>query len=249
MIRLNWDESMKKLVADWTKNRRFEEFLELERNVKSYVDNNLPFIKLEKESYLTKEGILIQFFPYESIISSLVRFSVSFSSTNNSTLKFDRIESNIAMNDLQKRMETLKTAGLLLEAMSTLETHQTDDDSNGSEAADIQYPYYKSCMSCYRLVVSGWFLLFRRQKALHDKIIAELNATDALQATSKVKTHPDSEAFEWAKKWISFNSKLGSGGIMTSDKELLIGILKVLSPHRQEAATELKGMLNNIIVS
>mmetsp|Transcript_15668 Transcript_15668/g.25751 ORF Transcript_15668/g.25751 Transcript_15668/m.25751 type:complete len:295 (-) Transcript_15668:83-967(-) len=70
MLRLNWDESMKNLVADWARNKRFDEFVELERNVKSYVEKNLPFITLDRCNYHTKNSILLEHYPYESIISS-----------------------------------------------------------------------------------------------------------------------------------------------------------------------------------
>ena len=157
---------------------------------------------------------------------------------------------------IEKRIETLITAGKLLEAMSTLELQQIDDDSNASEAAvaetETQDPsYYKSCTNCYRIIVSGWFLLFRQKKALQDKIISELNATDILETTSQLKTHPDTEACAWAMKWMSFNSriaqrKLDSCGILPSDKPLLIGISKVLSPNRQEAALEFNDKMNQV---
>ena len=67
---------MKKLVADWAKNKRFDEFVELERNVKSYVEKNLPFITLDRGNYHTKNSILLEHYPYESIISSCVRFAI-----------------------------------------------------------------------------------------------------------------------------------------------------------------------------
>ena len=230
---------MIKLVADWTKNKRFDEFVELEKNVKSYVDNNLPWLRLEAVNH-SNESILMQHFPYENIISRFVRYSISASSAedNVSTDKIDKQQLKSEMEDLQKRMETLATAGKLLESLSTLETEHTLSD-----------PYYKCCTNCFRMVVSGWFLLFRQHKALNDKIISELNAEDILMITSQLKTHPDVESYEWAKKWISFNSRiekenLGSCGILSSDKPLFVGISKVLSPG--ETASDFKDKMNQV---
>jgi hypothetical protein len=229
---------MIKLVADWANNKRFDEFVELEKNVKSYVDNNIPWLRLETVNH-SNENILMQHFPYENIISRFVRYSISASSAedNASTDKIDKQELKSAMGDIQKRMETLATAGKLLESLSTFETEHTLSDS-----------YNKCCTNCFRMVVSGWFILFRQHKALNDKIISELNAADILSITSQLKTHPDVEAYEWAKKWISFNSRiekenLGSCSILSSDKALFVGISKVLSP---ETASDFKDKMNQV---
>lgn len=244
---------MKNLVADWAKNNRFEEFVELERNVKSYVEKNFPFITLERDNYHSNTSILLEHYPYENIISSCVRFAISASDkvstekTDSSGSKFDKNEAKFAMIDLQKRMEALSTAGKLLEAMSALETQRTEDDNNsGKEAADMLDSYNKSCTNCFRLVVSGWFLLFRQQKTLHDKIIAELNASDILSTTSKLKILPDGESYAWANAWISFNSRSGRGGIQPSDKPIFLAIAKMLSEHRQDMASEFNDKLKQI---
>src|SRR5210317_1605865 len=78
VLRLDWDKAMKKLVADWAKNKRYDEFVELEKNVKSYVDKNIPWLRLETVNY-SNESILMQHFPYENIISNFVRYSISAS--------------------------------------------------------------------------------------------------------------------------------------------------------------------------
>lgn len=75
-----------------------------------------------------------------------------------------------------------------------------------------------------------------------------MNAADILSITSQLKTHPDVEAYEWAKKWISFNSRiekenLGSCSILSSDKPLFVGISKVLSP---ETASDFKDKMNQV---
>ncbi len=70
---------MTNLVVDWTKNNRFEEFVELEKNVKSYVENNFPFITLERDNYHSNTSIVLEHYPYENIISSCVRFAISAS--------------------------------------------------------------------------------------------------------------------------------------------------------------------------
>ena len=233
---------MKKLVADWSKNRRFDEFVELERNVKSYVEKNLPFIILDRDNDHTKTSILLEHYPYESIISSCVRFAITAPERDNADStdkKFDKNEAKIAIVNLQKRMEALLTAGKLLEAMSALETQQTKEDE---EAADMLHSYYKSCTNCYRLIVSGWFLLSRQKKGLHENIIAEMNASDVLSATSELKILPDEEAINWANKWISFNAKSGKGGILPSDKPIFLAIQKVLQPNdtTSEFADKLK---------
>eukprot|EP00985_Skeletonema_marinoi_P018902 scaffold10698_cov213-Skeletonema_marinoi.AAC.9 len=251
MLRLDWDKSMKNLVADWAKNKRFDEFVELERNVKSYVEKNLAFITLDRDNYHSKKSILLEHYPYENIISSCVRFAISApadkDNTESSGSKFDKNEAKIAMFDLQKRMEALATAGKLLEAMSALETQQTEDDNNTSEeASDMLNSYYKSCTNGYRLVVSGWFLLFRQQKTLHDKIISELNASDILSTTSKLKILPDGEAYDWANTWITFNSRSGRGGILPSDKPIFLAIAKVLLPHRQDTSSEFNDKLKQL---
>ena len=248
MLRLDWNKSMKKLVSDWAKTKRFDEFVELERNVKCYVEKNLPFITLERENYHSKKSILLEHYPYENIISSCVRFAISASDSADSPgSKFDKGQAKIAMFDLQKRMEALATAGKLLEAMSALETHQTEDDNkSGKEAADVLNSYNKSCTNGYRLVVSGWFLLFRQQKTLHDKIIAELNASDILSTTSKLTILPDGEAYAWANAWISFNFESGGDGILPSDKPIFLAIAKVLLPHQQELASGFNDKLKQV---
>lgn len=233
---------MKKLVADWAKNKRFDEFVELERNVKSYVEKNLPFIILDRDNDHTKNSILLEHYPYETIISSCVRFAITTPERDNADTpdkKFDKNEAKIAIVDLQKRMEALLSAGKLLEAMSALKTQQTEEDE---EATDMLHSYYKSCTNCYRLIVSGWFLLSRQKKILHEKIIAEMNASDILGATSNLKILPDEEAFAWANAWISFNTKSGNGGIMPSDKPIFLAIQKVLQPNdtASEFADKLK---------
>lgn len=248
VLRLNWDKSMKMLVADWAKNKRFDEFVELEMNVKSYVEKNLPFITLDREdNNHTKSSVLMEHYPYESIISSCVRFAISTpdkGSEDTTSDKFDKNEAKIAIFDLLKRMEALTTAGKLLEALtSTLETEQTDD---GDETADTLNLYHKSCTNCYRLVVSGWFLLFRQQRILHDKIIAELNASDILSTTSRLKILPDGEAYAWANTWISFNSRSGRGGILPSDEPIFRAISKVLLTNRQDVASEFDEKLKQL---
>lgn len=156
VLRLDWNKAMIKLVADWANNKRFDEFVELEKNVKSYVDNNIPWLRLETVNH-SNENILMQHFPYENIISRFVRYSISASSAedNASTDKIDKQALKSAMGDIQKRMETLATAGKLLESLSTFETEHTLSDS-----------YNKCCTNCFRMVVSGWFILFRQHKAL-----------------------------------------------------------------------------------
>lgn len=236
------------LVADWAKSKRFDEFVELERNVKSYVEKNLPFITLEGEdAYHTKSSVLLEHYPYETIISSCVRFAITAcdkGSEDAPSNKFDTNEAKITIFDLQKRMEALATAGKLLEALtSTLETEQADD---GDEAVDALNSYYKSCTNCYRLVVSGWFLIFRQQKSLHEKIIAELNASDILSTTSKLKILPDGEAYAWANTWISFNSRSGRGGILSSDEPIFRAISKVLLTNRQEMASDFDKKLKQL---
>lgn len=250
VLRLNWDKSMKLLVADWAKNKRFDEFVELERNVKSYVEKNLPFITLDREDdNHTKSSVLLGHYPYESIISSCVRFAITApdkGSVDAPSGEFDKNEAKFAIFDLQKRMEALATAGKLLEALtSTLETEQAED---GDEAADTLNSYYKSCTNCYRLVVSGWFLLFRQQKTLHDKIIAELNASDILSTTSKLKILPDGEAYAWANTWISFNSRCGRGGILPSDEPIFRAISKVLLTNREDVASEFDEKLKELFL-
>ena len=127
---------MKKLVADWAKNKRFDEFVELERNVKSYVEKNLPFIILDRDNDHTKNSILLEHYPYETIISSCVRFAITAPERENADStdkKFDKNEAKIAIVDLQKRMEALLTAGKLLEAMSALETQQTEENEKAAD--------------------------------------------------------------------------------------------------------------------
>ena len=234
---------MKKLVADWAKNKRFDEFVELERNVKSYVEKNLPFIILDRDNHHTKTSILLEHYPYESIISSCVRFAITAperETADSTDKKLDKNEAKIAIVDLQKRMEALLTAGKLLEAISALETQQTEEEDE--QAADLLHSYYKSCTNCYRLIVSGWFLLSRQKKVLHEKIMTEMNASDILSATSNLKILPDEEAYAWANTWISFNAKSGEGGIMPSDKPIFLAIQKVLQPNdtTSEFADKLK---------
>lgn len=91
MLRLNWEEAMNDLVADWTQKKRFEDFIELESNVRAYVNKNLIDLTCEydhrartknewergDQSVALSDRMRFSHFPYESVINSAVRDAIS----------------------------------------------------------------------------------------------------------------------------------------------------------------------------
>eukprot|EP00804_Cyclotella_cryptica_P029673 CCRYP_019047-RA/>CCRYP_019047-RA protein AED:0.42 eAED:0.72 QI:0/0/0/1/1/1/2/0/324 len=79
MLRLDWDATMEALVDDWIKSNKWSSFTELERNIRAYVDNNLPFLVLKwrkdaaydrdhaMKSINIADRIRLSHFPYEKL--------------------------------------------------------------------------------------------------------------------------------------------------------------------------------------
>ena len=233
---------MNNLVSDWSENKRFEDFVELESNVQGYVEKNSSFITLERTNNQSKESLILEHFPYELIISNCIRYAISAPKKENATdsgSTCDKNEVRNAMLSLQARMESLSSAGKLLEAMSALDMN--DENNCTHDAATMVTSYRKSCNNCFRLIVSGWFLLFREQQAMK-----MMNASDILTTTTKLDILPDAEAYAWANTWISFNAKSGGGGILKSDRAIFLAIANMLQTNRKEMANEFNDMLEKL---
>jgi len=85
MLRLHWEEAMGALVDDWaqklgTPGGTGDNFVELERNVRRYVRNNL-LDPMHYESNPMSMGLAdhlgFHLFPYENIIARIVNGAVS----------------------------------------------------------------------------------------------------------------------------------------------------------------------------
>ena len=222
---------MEALVADWTQNDRWDDLIELESNVRMYVDKNLPFltmnwkedrndrdsegeVSMAMQSIMTSDRVRMELFPYETIISSAVRAAISGNKEVSPEKSNDTDNKNIEneMVELQERMKVLSKAGTLIDSMTMVKVepinatnegsdHDVSIDDDGNDGWNI---YYSSRSNCYRRVVSGWFLLWRQMRETNRKRVAKSAASDIIKTTAKMEIHPDEETYLWAKKWINF---------------------------------------------
>mmetsp|Transcript_13094 Transcript_13094/g.21386 ORF Transcript_13094/g.21386 Transcript_13094/m.21386 type:complete len:350 (+) Transcript_13094:432-1481(+) len=335
LLRLDWKESMGALVHDWTSphqnnaKQRFDDFIELEHNVRTYVRKNITDLTHIEKSYVLEykhanKGIIersssisledhirFRYFPYEDLIVRIMNRAIGRDGEYVlSTHELNSIggdEKKKPMAEVHGRIGLLARAGTLLDAM-TSSFHDADgggDNDNGDDTNDNEDKklitsnntynnnqhlwtiHHTSCSNCYRSVLSGWFLLYRRLREANRKILAddsELDASDVLEATTKLDVHPEEEALVRAEEWIEFcctgvdaaaggreaeeggtggegagekgadglegGKTLLLGGILPSDKPLLMGVVKILSmsenSKRRMQAIELDEKLNEL---
>lgn len=283
---------MDALLEDWTRRDRFDDVLELERNVRGYVDKNLIDLthmetrsvrEWEREVRTTGAGwrgeasppsgslfdhLRFHHFPYERIVADTVNRAIggeyAFSLHELKTIGREGEHGHKrSLVELHGRISLLSKAGKLLDAMARFGANEaaamTDDDDHDGEVTAERNDnnhgwsnHHTSCSNCYRSVLSGWFLLFRRLRETNKRILsdARADAGDIFKATAKPTTHPEFEALVWAEKWIDFctakdNRKeegvdgeecteragetLLLGGIVASDRPLLMGVVKILA--------------------
>lgn len=242
---------MDALVSDWQKDGRWDNLLELENNVRNYVDKNLPYLSLsfedEDEMYDRTDGgmpsmklvdrIRLDHFPYETIISGAVKHAISGDVILiPSQIKDSDLEMQKIMAELYERISMLSNAGKLLDTMTNFELE------SGTEDETTWTAHRTACSNCYRLVVSGWFLLWRRLREANKQMIEESEASEVLKATSAIDIHPEEEIYVWSNKWIDFCTLRREvegedsedeltllGGIAQKDKALMMGVSKMMS--------------------
>lgn len=251
MLHLNWDRAMKALVDDWTENNKWNSFVELENNVRAYVNNNLPFLILKwkkgeielvggNEGMQLSDRIRINHFPYEQVILSAAKHAISGSVL----LESNKHLGGRKLAEIEARQAILRDVEKILSSMADFKFDQQFNSRLEWTA------HHQPCSTCFRLVVSGSFLMWRR---LCDAGDAEVHAINAAEE----------EMCSRAKKWLSFCtngqvdedgtidiSKNIIGGIDQTDKALLMGIVKGLSlsknPVHQAESSELKSIISDL---
>ena len=267
---------MSALVDDWSQKARFGDFLELERNVRSYAAKNMVDLnhyefervkewegdEILQHSVTLEDHIRFHLFPYERIINGAVQHAIS-GRVVLSTIKLKELggdKNKLAMAELHERILMLSRAGKLLDAMtSTNQTQKENKEGEGegetqSNNATGWTKHHTSCSNCHRSVISGWFILYRRLKEANRTMLLDrgASAADVLDATTKLDIHPEVEVYDWTRKWTDFvgGNKGRKLGVLDSDKPLLMGVVKVLSmsenSNSQEHSKELNGKIGHL---
>ena len=271
---------MNALVEDWSQKQRYDDFIELESNVRTFVSKNiLDLTHYENESVQEYENshalqhtmemedyIRYNMFPYERIILDAIKHSISgkiiFSNYKVGELGGDT--NKLAFTEVQERILQLSRAGRLLGAMTSVEKKkkkkkemkqkspkgdEEDVDEEGANTSIEATHYHISCSNCYRSLVSGWFLLYRRLKKVTTMMDADMNTT----VESKEDIQPEHEMHSRVCKWIAFCNKVSDNDqVLLSEKDmpLLMGVAKVLSKSeqvgRQIQAAELQKQIEKL---
>ena len=253
---------MNALVEDWSQKQRYDDFIELESNVRTYVSKNiLDLTHYENESVReyenshalqhtmgTEDYIRYNMFPYERIILDAIKHSISgkiiFSNYKVGELGGDT--NKLALAEVQERILQLSRDGRLLGAMTSVEKKKKEemkqqspkgdeenvDDEKGANTSIEATHYHISCSNCYRSLVSGWFLLYRRLKKVTTMMNGDMNTT----VESKAEIQPEHEMHSRVCKWIAFCNKVSDNDqVLLSEKDmpLLKGVAKVLSKSEQ----------------
>lgn len=256
ILMLNWEKAMKALVDDWTKANKWSSFAELESNIRSYVDKNLPFLVIswtrdkkkadKNEGLQLKDRIIMSHFPYEEVILAAAKHAIS------GQVQFDSREhpGRKAALEIEARQVVLVEAGNMMK-------HMADFDVLQEVRHNAEWTlHHESCSTCFKMVVSGWFLMWRRMQDV-DPATSDRNNDDVCA---------EDQMYKIAMEWISFCTNgrvvmdeeegilIGEdimGGITQSDKALLMGVAKGLSLSqdklRQDQSTELQNILDALI--
>ena len=131
LLRLNWKEAMDALVEDWVENNRWDDFIELERNVKSYVDKNLMDLcdnnpehrEGSEESVTLLDHVLRSYhFPYEAIITKAVHHALAGKVilSRNKLQESEGDKNKKSLAELRERIAVLSDASKLLDARHAL---------------------------------------------------------------------------------------------------------------------------------
>ncbi|KAL9184842.1 hypothetical protein ACHAXT_002619 [Thalassiosira profunda] len=235
MLRLNWTEAMHSLVEDWTRKHRWDDLLELERNVRRYVQNNLTDLinyhpeaagewknSPELQSVSLGEHLFRSIhFPHEAIVARAAHHALA----GEGLLSQRRAEElgddadKLAGAELSERTRVLAQAGRMLAAMARFDDDDDDDGltssaEEGDSAGSGWTLHHTACSDSFKRVVAGWFLLHRRQRELTESILARPAAADILDSAAKFDAHPEHEAHAWTTRWIDFCTapQKGDGG-------------------------------------
>ena len=249
---------MNALVEDWSQKKRWDDFIELESNIRTYVSNNLndiihynrqyvkeynerdinsPFYKHNIHSIMGLEDyIRYNLFPYERIIKPAVQHvlqgQIVLSQSKMKEMKGDVMK--IAYAEVEERIMNLSRICKLLDAMVSVNTDGEDDDSNTSGTEEVT-DYHIAVSNCYRSVVSGWFLLYRKWNEINTSTLEESTSpTDTPEESSL--SNPGHQMHTYAHQWISFCTKVNKKDeryhdMVSSEKDyqLLMGVAKVLA--------------------
>ena len=252
ILQLNWDKAMKALVNDWVKGNKWSSFVELEENVRSYVNNNLPFLapmwKTEKggrvrinDGMQLADRVRMNYFPYEQIISAATKHAIS------GPIQID------TKHKLGKKVAEIKGRQIVLHHASKMLTSMMDFEmERQSNVTSDWTAHHESCSTCLRFIVSGSFLMWRRLQDVEQQLQM---SEDGVLA--------EEEMHKYAMKWLSFCSngqavededevlQVGDGligGITQSDKSLLMGIAVGLSQStntdHKEKSTDLRKIVD-----
>ena len=243
MLRLDWQKSMGDLVKDWTgKNRSF---VELERNVRSYVAKNLTDLRIinrerteewERDDRLRRalgleDYLCIKHFPYEEVVTSAIQHAISGNvrpSNGSAAAAKDDGDGDMSTEDeLRRRMKLLVTSGGLLDSMVSLggsRDGEVGDDSassrlGSSHPKDVWSSHHESCSRCLRLMVSGWFLICRRGQAAAEGATRDgVPGQAEPEATSDgtAPVVPEDEMLAWTERWVDYCTAEARGGERTS---------------------------------
>lgn len=258
LLRLDWIAAMDALVTDWKQQNRWDDFIELERNVRSYVDKNVIDLThsckghvrewerggaIYRQAVTLADHLRFRHFPYDRIVSAMVHNAIvgKVVLSPHTMARMDGNENKIAMAEIHERILALSKAGTLLDAMVSCHLNEQGAKVN-QEGWTV---HHTSCSTFHRSVLSGWFLLYRQLREANKKILADAaDPGGILEATPKLETHPEHEVRVWAEKWIELCTSGGSdaedaahsgegkallGGILPTDKPLLMGVVKILS--------------------
>jgi hypothetical protein len=194
------------------------------------------------EEMIVADRIRMDYFPYEQVILACAKHGIS------GPVHFDaRSTAGRKVAELEARQSVLFEANKMLTSMADFEMEQQPNSQCEWTA------HHESCSTCFRLVASGWFLMWRRMRNV-----------DKVPDGGGIEI-PEIEMYSIAVKWLSFCTmgkvavdrdraiKVGEtliGGITQSDKSLLVGIATGLSlststEHRAQASN-LHSIINGL---
>ena len=253
ILQLNWDKAMTALVHDWIKQNKWNQLMELESNVKLYVQNNLPFLVLswkneQKGFYDDNAGmqlsdrIRMSHFPYERVVLAIAKHAISGPVLYDTKSSLGRLTAEI-----EARKRVLRDACKMLSSMIDFRMDPQVHHQRWTM-------HHESCSTCFRLIVSGWFLMSRRMRDTTPLSFSGENPS------------VEEEMYNHAKKWLVFCTtgrvsgnqneipEVGEafvGGITEADRALLLGIAKGLSlsknTEQQSQASEMSKIIDELL--
>lgn len=188
MLRVEVIPATRACATDWAGNGRWKDLVELEENVGMYAENNLEWLGDEKKENrgasndksepLSEEEVAAEVaeaavrkmeflnrwrrkaFPYESIISNMVREALSGENPR------DQRPPSAAEKTNEDIIEEIKTSVNLMSSAGKVVHSMVSASSSPSVPASLEEVVTDNGLLCphgtYRLLVSGWFLILRR---------------------------------------------------------------------------------------